>query len=340
MLGFLYPAVSLGLQAPAKGQPWRCKRLEGLIPYWLIMIVTMVVTGGEAKVKTTTLIVGCGDIGIALGQRLIEAGQRVVGARRQPHKLEGSGIEGVAIDLADPATLAALPDADFVVYVVAADRFDEAAYRAAYPDGLSAVLNELEGRSKRPQQVLFVSSASVYAQQDGEQVDERSPTQPGGFSGQLMCQAEQALLTHELSGSVVRFTGIYGPGRERLIRQVSEGRIAPATPVMYSNRIHRDDCAGVLVHLIELALQGEPLAPIYLGTDSEPSPLHDVMAWLATQLKVEPTETMQSPLRRRASKRCSNALLLESGYVFRYPTFREGYAQVLRDGGFLPTDSA
>lgn len=260
----------------------------------------------------------------------------MIGARRQPHKLEGSGIEGVMIDLSDPATLGALPEADIVVYAVAADRFDEGAYRAAYPDGLTAVLNELEGRTQQPKWVLFVSSASVYGQQEGEQVDEQSPAEPSGFSGILMHQAEQVLLKHQFPGSVVRFSGIYGPGREGLIRQVSEGRIAPATPVMYSNRIHRDDCAGVLAHLIEVALKDEPLKPIYLGTDSEPSPLHDVMAWIAAQLKVEATEIMQSPLRRRASKRCSNALLLESGYEFRYPTFREGYAQVLREGGFLP----
>ncbi|HSH47650.1 MAG TPA: NAD-dependent epimerase/dehydratase family protein [Halomonas sp.] len=288
--------------------------------------------------KTTTLIVGCGDIGIALGQRLIETGHRVVGARRQPHKLEGSGIEGVAIDLADPATLSALPDADVAVYVVAADRFDEAAYQAAYVDGLAALLAELQSREQRPRRVLFVSSISVYAQCDGEEVDERSPAEPGGFSGQLMRQAEQTLLEHELPGSVVRFSGVYGPGREGLIRQVREGRIAPATPVMYSNRIHRDDCAGVLAHLIERALKDEPLEPVYLATDSQPSPLHDVMTWLARQLKVEATETIQSPLRRRASKRCSNALLRESGYVFRYPTYRDGYAQVLREGGFLPVD--
>ena len=298
----------------------------------------MFVSGGEAKVKTTTLIVGCGDIGIALGQRLIETGHRVIGARRQPHKLEGSGIEGVAIDLADPATLSALPDADVIVYAVAADRFDEEAYQAAYPDGLAALLAEYEGRKHRPRRVLFVSSVSVYAQQDGEEVDEQSPAEPSGFSGTLMRRAEKTLLEHELPGSVVRFSGIYGPGREGLIRQVSEGRISPPTPVMYSNRIHRDDCAGVLAHLIERALKDEPLEPVYLATDSQPSPLHDVMAWIAKQLKVEATETIQSPLRRRASKRCSNALLLESGYVFRYPTYRDGYAQVLREGGFLPAN--
>jgi len=59
------------------------------------------------------------------------------------------------------------------------------------------------------------------------------------------------------------------------------------------------------------------------------------MTWLAKQLKVECTETIQSPLRRRASKRCDSSLLIDSGYRFRYPTFRDGYTQVLKEGGFL-----
>ncbi|ERS88290.1 SDR family oxidoreductase [Halomonas sp. PBN3] len=286
--------------------------------------------------KTTTLILGCGDIGTVLGQRLQEAGQRVIGARRKVEALAESGLEAAAVDLTDPASLAALPDADILVYVASADRFEEAAYRAAYPEGLAAALTEFGGRATPPRHVFFVSSTSVYAQRDGETVDEASPTEPTGFSGQLMCEAERALLDHPLPGSVVRFSGIYGPGRDRLIRQVGEGRIAPPSPAMYTNRIHRDDCAGVLAHLIGRVLEGEGIDDLYLATDCEPAPLHDVMAWLAKQLKVEATATIQSPLRRRASKRCSNARLLESGYQFRYPTFREGYAQVLREGGFLP----
>ncbi|TDR51284.1 nucleoside-diphosphate-sugar epimerase [Halomonas ventosae] len=286
--------------------------------------------------KTTTLILGCGDIGMALGRELREAGHRVIGARRNPRALEGSGLEAVAVDLNDPTTLAGLPDAETLVYVVSADRFEEAAYRAAYLDGLTAVLAEFASRDTAPGRVFFVSSTSVYAQRDGEVVDETSPADPSGFSGLLMREAEQALIEHELPGTVVRFSGIYGPGRDRLIRQVGEGRISPASPVMYSNRIHRDDCAGVLAHLIGRHLAGGPLEALYLASDCEPSPLHEVMAWLAKQLKVEATETIQSPLRRRASKRCDNTRLLESGYRFRYPSFREGYAQVLKAGGFLP----
>ncbi|MFG6176372.1 SDR family oxidoreductase [Halomonas sp. THAF12] len=285
--------------------------------------------------KTTTLILGCGDIGTTLGGELKASGQRVIGVRRDAARLAESGLEGVSADLNDAAALAELPDADILVYVVSADRFEEAAYRAAYPDGLKAVLDEFGGRQRPPRHVFFVSSTSVYAQQEGEVVDEDSPTVPTGFSGLLMREAEQTLIDHVLPGTAVRFSGIYGPGRDRLIRQVGEGRIAAATPAMYSNRIHRDDCAGVLAHLIARALDGEALHELYLASDCEPAPLHEVMAWLAKQLKVEATETIQSPLRRRASKRCDNARLLESGYRFRYPSFREGYAQVLREGGYL-----
>nr|WP_163501385.1 SDR family oxidoreductase [Halomonas socia] len=287
--------------------------------------------------KTTTLIIGCGDIGMTLGQQLIAAGQRVIGVRRGAvAALKDSGIEPLALDISDPAALTELPNANTVVYVLSADRFEEEAYRAAYPDGLRAVLGELAGRKTPPKRVFFVSSTSVYAQQDGEAVDETSPTEPHGFSGILMRQAEQALLDHPLPGTVVRFSGIYGPGRDRLIRQVSEGRIAAGAPPMYSNRIHRDDCAGALAHLIQRTLDQASVDDLYLASDCEPAPLHEVMLWLAGKLKVESTETIQSPLRRRASKRCDNSRLRESGYVFRYPSYREGYAQVLREGGFLP----
>ncbi|SDL55825.1 Nucleoside-diphosphate-sugar epimerase [Franzmannia pantelleriensis] len=287
--------------------------------------------------KTTTLIIGCGDIGMTLGRQLIAAGQRVIGVRRRAQTtLKDSGIEPLALDISDPAALPELPDADVIVYVLSADRFEEEAYRSAYPDGLRAVLGEYAGRNTPPKRVFFVSSTSVYAQQDGETVDETSPTEPHGFSGILMRQAEQALIDHPLPGTVVRFSGIYGPGRDRLIRQVSEGRIAAGAPPMYSNRIHRDDCAGVLTHLIQRTLEQSPVDDLYLASDCEPAPLHEVMLWLAGKLKVESTETIQSPLRRRASKRCDNSRLRESGYVFRYPTYREGYAQVLKEGGFLP----
>lgn len=292
--------------------------------------------------KLTVLIIGCGDIGITLGRELIDEGHRVIGVRRQTDRLQGTGIEPLALDLDDleGAGADALPRADYVVYTVSADRFEESAYKSAYPDGLKRVLGVLEQQETPPRRTFFVSSTSVYGQQEGEEVSELSPTESTSFSGTLMSEAEQALLEHPLPGTVVRFSGIYGPGRDRLIHQVKEGRMAAVTPVIYSNRIHRDDCTGILAHLIRCQESGKSLADLYLGSDSEPATMHNVMSWLAQELKAETTGTMQSPLRRRANKRCDNRRICETGYEFRYPSFREGYSQMLKEGGFLELQNA
>lgn len=273
-----------------------------------------------------TLILGCGDVGSALALKLKAAGHRVIGARRHPEHLP-DGIERLALDVTQPESL---PDADILVYAVSADRFDQEAYRMAYPEGLGAVLSVLAQRERPPRHIFFVSSTSVYDQSEGETVDENSNTDPHSFSGKLMLSAEETLLSSGLPGTVVRFSGIYGPGRERLIGQVREGRIVAETPVMYSNRIHRDDGAGVLAWLINRVLNGDTVAAYYLATDTSPAPLHDVMLWLAKELKIEPTQKIQSPLRRRASKRCSSARLEKEGYRFLYPTYKEGYRHILQ----------
>lgn len=290
----------------------------------------------------TVLIIGCGDIGITLGRELLIEGHRVIGVRRRIDALQDTGIEPLALDLneLEEADASALPEADYVIYTVSADHFEESAYQSAYPEGLKRVLSVMEQHATPPRRVFFVSSTSVYGQQEGEAVNEESPTEPTSFSGTLMCEAEQALINHPLPGTVVRFSGIYGPGRDRLIHQVAEGRLAAVTPVIYSNRIHRDDCTGILAHLMRCQENGQPLADLYLGSDCEPVTMHNVMTWIAQQLKVESTDTMQSPLRRRTSKRCDNQRILETGYQYRYPTFREGYAQVLKEGGFWRVQKA
>merc|ERR1711879_463797 len=90
-----------------------------------------------------------------------------------------------------------------------------------YYRGLKHVLKVLKGRA--PLRLLFVSSSSVYHQMQGEWVDETSETQPSSFAGQELLAAEQALLKHAIPGTIVRFTGIYGPGRNRMIEQARHG---------------------------------------------------------------------------------------------------------------------
>ncbi len=274
-----------------------------------------------------TLIVGCGDVGGRLGTILLAAGHTVYGMRRDVSRLP-EGVQPVSGDLTT-GELGDWPEhVDYVVYSAAAGRQGEEGYRRIYVDGLKAVLERISQSSLQPRRVFFTSSTAVYHQSKGEWVDELSPTHPENFNGQVMLEAERLLMDFELPATAVRFGGIYGPGRNYMVRKVHGGEVFSDTPCVYGNRIHAEDCAGMLAWLIRLVSEGQGIHPLYLGVDSDPAPLNEVTQWLAEQMNVEPT--VSTPV-TRASKRCRNDRILESGFSFRYRSFRDGYGELLKE---------
>lgn len=280
------------------------------------------------------LFIGYGDIARRLQGQLSE-NYRCVGLRRNP--VEQVGIETRAGDIGDAVTAQELLSEGFNVVVVTLtpDEISAEGYDKTYVRTARSLMSAIQSAEKPPGLVLWVSSSSVYGQQGGELVDEQSETLPGGFAGQALLQAEQLLAEPiaadaEVKTVVVRCSGIYGPGRQRLIQQVRDGKGCAKTPVLYTNRIHADDVAGVLAHLIEQHKQRQALESIYLATDCEPVPLWDVKHWLAEEMGL-PKDHLAGdyPAGRRGSKRCSNQRLLASGYTFKYPTFREGYGDLI-----------
>lgn len=277
------------------------------------------------------LIAGCGDVGTALGLLLVERGYQVWGLRRRTADLP-SALRSLTADLTQPESLRGLPESvDFVFYTAAAGKSNGDTYRAVYVEGVKNILQVLLGRDRRIARFFYVSSTSVYGQQRGEWVNEDSPTDPTNFSGRLVLEGEQVVLNTPCAATCVRFGGIYGPGRRRLIDRVKNGGTCTSEPPLYTNRIHRDDCAAALLHLLEL----DRPKNLYVGVDCEPAPECEVMGWLAARLAVARPECVRykegDASRTRGNKRCDNARLLSSGYQFRYPTFREGYAAVLQD---------
>ena len=277
----------------------------------------------------SVLIVGCGDVGGRLAQQLLGLGWSVSGLRRNVSALP-AGVTGIAADLENPQCPADWPlvAPDYVVYCVAASQHDEAGYQAAYVRGLKHVLGWLSEHDQQPQRLLFVSSSSVFAQQDGEWVDETDATLPSGYSGQVMLQAEQLALASGIAASIVRLTGIYGPGREWLLSQVRQGYRVTEEPPLYGNRIHAEDAAGLLAFLLKADQSGRALDDCYIGVDDAPAPLAEVVAWLREYLGVTQWSE-QERVRRTGSKRCSNARARALGWVPQYPSYKEGYAAIL-----------
>lgn len=288
----------------------------------------------DHRSSARVLIAGCGDVGTALGLLLHDrGGHEVWGLRRRASALPAA-IRPIAADLGDPPTLAGLPAGlDYVVYAAAADGHSESAYRRAYADGVAALLSALAEQGQSPHRIFFTSSTGVYGQTAGEWVDESSPTEPESWTGRILLEAERRLLAGPFPATVVRLGGIYGPGRTRLIRLVQSGEATYARDQpAYTNRIHRDDCAGAIAHLLAMDLARTPPEEVYVGVDCEPAERRVVLTWLAERLGVEPPRAVEpGPGGRGGNKRCRNARLLAAGYRFRYPTFREGYGAMLAD---------
>lgn len=283
------------------------------------------------------LIAGCGDIGSALGVRLSADGHQVWGLRRSAGALPAE-IHALRADLTLADTLHVLPgELDAAVYIATPDGYDDAAYEAAYVRGPGNLIDALSAAGRAATRLILVSSTSVYTQTDGQWVDEDSPARPVNFSAKRLLEGELRALSSSVPALVVRFGGIYGPGRGRLLQRVRDGRPCQETPALYTNRIHRDDCVGVLRHLLNLPRP----AQIYLAVDSEPAPQCAVMDWLASRMGVPAPPRLVADAARgdrpQSNKRCRNARLLSTGYRFLFPTYREGYAALLDDGGHETT---
>lgn len=287
----------------------------------------------------TVLIVGCGDLGTEVGLRFVKLGHRVVGLRRNASVLP-SGISGQSIDVS--VSKPVIPaDIEFVVVAISAGRPTEEAYRAAYLDGLRNLLDALDDAPVAPRRVLLVSSTAVYDVNDGSRVDEQTPANPKPGTDSIVLEAERMLHSRLPAATVLRLAGIYGPGRERLITQVREGAtLSPRS--RHTNRIHRDDAAAAIVHLL---LRPEQPAPLYLGVDNAPVPGNEVLLFLAAELGLpEPTvaianlkQSDATPATREnqrgGDKLLSNQLLRSTGFTCAYPTYREGYRELLAGAG-------
>ena len=57
---------------------------------------------------------------------------------------------------------------------------------------------------QRPRRLLFVSSSSVYAQKGGEWIEEGAATEPEGYSGRVMLEAERLALASGIPAQRIR----------------------------------------------------------------------------------------------------------------------------------------
>lgn len=283
------------------------------------------------------LIAGCGYLGTALGRSLIAQGHHVAALRRSAAalaELEAQGFEPIEADLARPETLGEVRrDWTAVVQCTAPSRAEADTYETAYRQSVRTLLGWVDrallGR------FVFISSTSVYGQGDGAWVTEEMPAEPASESAQVLRRAEQEVLDAVgvgLRGTVLRVSGIYGPGRNRLAA-LRRGEGIPGDRAHYVNMVHREDVVSAVTTVLGNAASGA----LYNVSDDTPVVRGEFLGWIAGQLGVEapapaPFRTVAGS-RLGGHKRISNARLRrELAWTPKHPSFREGYAALLRDG--------
>ena len=259
------------------------------------------------------VIAGAGDVGGRLARLRAAKGDEVLALRRRQVPAGIPGVRCLAADLLSGEGLAGLPRRPTaVVFCAAPDARTPSAYRTLFLDGVSRLLDAFDAP---PLRFLFVSSTAVYGEDRGEWVDETTPPRPPRFNGEILLAAESALAARCAGAVVVRFSGLYGPGREAMLGRAREDRPGPRR---WSNRIHVEDAAQALSHLLELADPG----PVYLGSDDRPALECELIDWLRGRDGLPPVGGEGEEHGRRVR----NARLRARGWRPVYPDYRAGYA--------------
>lgn len=267
------------------------------------------------------LIAGCGYVGEAAADFFHAGGWEVEGwtaSAESAAKLSPKPYAVRAVDIGDAAAVwAARGDFQVVLQCASSGGGGPQEYRRVYLAGARNLTQTFPAAT-----LLFTSSTSVYAQKEGEIVDEASPARPAYETGCILRETEELVLAN--NGIVARLGGIYGPWRSFFLRKFLAGEaMTDRAGARFINQVHRDDIVSALNLLAEK--RAESGGQIYNVVDDEPTTAPTVYEWLSQRLKQpEPAQGKFSAKKKRGqgNKRVSNRKLRALGWLPRYPNFR------------------
>ncbi len=290
------------------------------------------------------LIVGCGFIGRVLAARLLERGVTVFGIVRSEAGGAATARIGVQPLIAPITQRLALLAA--IKPVLAHDSLD--LYHLVPPGRPATTADDitpdqvvLEGArnilaaiaNANVRRIVVASSTAVYGQTAGEHVDADTPAHAGDERSQLLIDGENLWLDRAANAHIVRFAGLYGPGRIIGLQAVRGGAPLVGDPQAWLNLIHADDAADLLLAMMTAQQPGR----VELGSDGSPVRRIEYYTTLAKSIGVQPPRVVEpgdaagtpgitaDRLRRASSKQCDNVITCErTGWLPRYPHFRDG----------------
>lgn len=281
----------------------------------------------------TLLIVGCGDIAKrALPQ--LSAHFRIAALLR-PERLSEiqafAAVQSIPGDLDDPASLAGIDRAaTHIVHLAPPPNSGRTDPRTAH------LLGALARCRRLPERFVYISTSGVYGDCGGHLVGEERPVNPMSDRARRRVDAERSLsafgASHGTRIVILRVPGIYAHDRLPLERLRKRTPVLRAEDDVYTNHIHADDLAGIVV----TALTHQDAGGIYNACDDSAMKMGDWFDLVADRsnlprppriARAEAGERIPAPLLSfmSESRRLDNARMKSQlGVRLLYPTVYDG----------------
>lgn len=275
-------------------------------------------------------------MGLELARRSLELGWSVTAFTRNlktAEKAEQLGAKTVTGNLQDHDWWHRIsPGFDHVVNSVGAFSPSLEGYKQSYLLGMQSIAGWMEKTQIRFENLIFTSSSSVYPQQDGSLVNEESDNSGVSPRGQILLEAEKICLSTstELAArsSVIRLSGLYGPGRHLLVDKIRRNEPMSGNPDRVLNLTHRDDAVSAILAILQAG--DDYKGGILNACDGQHATRGEIVRWVAEQLgttapKFEGADQDNGPHRRVDNSKIKQVL----EWSPKYPTFQSGYQDFL-----------
>ena len=269
------------------------------------------------------LIIGQGDIGLPITNKLAQDGLNVTGlARRERHHY---ALDDKANFLqADALTLTAeqLQNFTALAIIVTPDEYSTSGYHDSYL-AISQHLATLTDKLTNLARIVFISSTAVYGQDNGEWIDEdTAPVMPEREASQVILQAEQVLQqSFGAKTIIIRPSGIYGRERLMRLRKAKEKQKEPVATAHWSNRIMDRDLVTIIANIMTI----DTPKPLYIATDYAPVTTFELGSWLSEQIN-EVSPVIDDNKTKVTGKRLHSNIPLA---WLDYPDWQVGYGDIL-----------
>ncbi|MBP8071663.1 MAG: sugar nucleotide-binding protein [Acinetobacter sp.] len=262
------------------------------------------------------LFIGYGKTSWRVAKQLFEQGHQIT-TISQSAKMDEYATH--LVQDVHQLNLAHISPIDWVYVLLSPNESTPEAYQRVYVDSVQPISNAL--KQHPVQKVVVVSSTRVYGENHGERIDDESEMKPNDEQGRLLLKMEQLWQqAYPSANIIIRPTGIYGTSVARMLKLAEKTKTYPNRH--WSNRIHIDDLASFLAHLLHV----EHAEKSYIVSNNQPSLLHETIQWFQRQLNL-PELVLQSD--ECSGKRIYATRMAEMGFQLQHKDCFEDYLEML-----------